>query len=121
MSASPTRAPLRRPLADALAIVIPAVAALVIFIAAGADDPLVVVAGVLLLVPYTAGYGVARVLHAVGASVPLMAAGVVLIVSGLTWSFVTRAADWNAVVYIAAPGIGILAASLVMRWTRPTT
>ena len=120
MSDPTVRVGRRWPLADASAIAIPVVIGAVIFIAAGADDRLLVVAAVLLLVPYTAGYGVARVLHAVGASVPLMAAGAVLIVSGLAWSFVTRAADWNAVVYIAAPGVGILAASIVMRWQRHT-
>ncbi|HET6615727.1 MAG TPA: hypothetical protein VFH62_07560 [Dehalococcoidia bacterium] len=99
----------------------PAVAALVIFIAAGADDPLVVVAAVLLLVPYAAGYGISRVLHAVGASVPLTAAGAVLVVGGLAWSFVTRHHDANALVYVVAPGVGMLAASLVMRWQRHAT
>lgn len=100
---------------DLAGIGVPIAAAIVWFFAAGGNSPLIVVAAIYLLVAYVAGYAVGRIYFGAGSDTIVLAAVVVVALAGMAYILNDRIRSGLGL--IAAPGVGMMVASLIARWS----
>jgi len=108
----------QRPLLTSLDLVgigVPIAAAIVWFFATGGNSPLFVVSATYLLFAYVAGYAVGRIYFGGGSDAIVLAAVVVVALAGVAYLLDDRIRSGLGI--IAAPGVGMIVASLIARWS----
>ena len=97
---------------------LPVLGAGALFAVGTASDPLLAVTAVLLLGPYLAGYVVAMIVRGVTKTVVLWAAAATFMVVGTAAYLLGR--DATILVYVMAPGCGLLVATGAASFGRGT-